>query len=243
MKPSITFAPIEMNNECRLTDSTLAKLHRSRKTPWLPLSMLVALLWLSGCGESKPNPSTPASSNPSLSSTNVKATTPASGRESPDIAKLGVDFSKIIGTSETTWLPKAISDLGLESDMTPEAVGERIPGGERVSNFGESDEFVVSEVTVDELRGIEKYKFTFQKDADSDLHGLASVTLVFEPALKAKLSYAQLAQILSRKYGELEPEKLERQEAFWFGPGFAAANLVDRGTDFDGYELEVMMPD
>ena len=205
--------------------------------------MLVALLWLSGCGEPKPKRSTSASSNPSFSSTNVNATTPVSPRSSPDIGEVGVDFSKIIGTSETTWLPIAIADLGLESDMTPEAVGERIPGGERVSNFGDSDEFVVSEVSVEELQGIEKYKFTFQKDADSGQHGLASVTLVFAPALKAKLSYAQLAQIISRKYGELEPEKLDREEAFWFGPGFTAAHLIDRGTDFDGYELEVMMPD
>ncbi|MBE9041188.1 hypothetical protein IQ235_10400, partial [Oscillatoriales cyanobacterium LEGE 11467] len=159
------------------------------------------------------------------------------------IADIGVDLSEIIGTSQKSWLPKAIANLGLESDMTPQAVGERVPGSQQVSNLGDSDEFVVSEVAVEEIPGIEKYKFTFQKDVESGGHGLTSVTLVFDPVLKARLSYEELAQILALKYGELEPEKLERQEAFWFGPDFATANLIDRGTDLDGYELEVMMPD
>ncbi|MDY6937975.1 MAG: hypothetical protein SWY16_09930 [Cyanobacteriota bacterium] len=203
---------------------------------WLILLGLASAL-LSSCSELDARSQSQGASTETAASP-VEVETPK-----PSAADATAELRSIIGTTEDGWLPKAVADLDLTSNTTPEALGDRLPGAQEVSNLGDTDEFVVSEVAVEDVPGVDKYKFTFQKDPEFDRHDLYSVTVIFEPALKSKLSYEQMAETLARKYGELEPAKIEGKNAFWIGPGFATASLTDYGTDFEGYELDVVVPD
>lgn len=59
----------------------------------------------------------------------------------------------------------------------------------------------------------------------------------FDPAMNE--AYSDLVKILSRKYGTVKPEDVEKQIIVWVGPEFVTAQLTKQITDFGGYELNV----
>ncbi|WP_299487685.1 hypothetical protein [Acaryochloris sp. IP29b_bin.137] len=149
-----------------------------------------------------------------------------------------VDLAAIIGSEEDGWLPKAVSGYDFKRGMSPEEVGKILPGAEKISKFG------FSEVPAKEVPGVDKYKFSFLKDK-KDPEGkrtLYSVSLIFDPAIRKDHPYDKVALAFAEKYGEVEPEKIEKKIVTWVGPNFTTAQFTNSVNKFEGYEFKIVVP-
>lgn len=204
--------------------------------------LLAASLLFNGCTDTEKDATTTESPSPAaeLSPAESPAAEESPVAESPAETEAGaeeVDLLAIIGTKADGWMPKALADYKLKEDMTPEEAGKEISGAEEISDFG------FSEVKVEDVPGVKQYKFYFAKDDGGKPTQLKSVTLIFDPALKSRVSFEEMAKALGEKYGEVEPEKIEKGIVTWSGPGFSLAQLTKGLNDFEGYELKVDVPE
>lgn len=201
------------------------------------LSLTFILSFLIGCS---PQPETPSSS---ISPTTTSAESPVSASPSASPAlssssdNANVNFAEIIGTTADGWLPKAIKGTNLKKGMTPEEVGKAVPGAEKVSEFG------FSEVMVKDIPGVQKYEFYFAKNDSGKPTKLEAVKLHLDPSLNNEQSYQKLIDALEKKYGKAKPEDIKKQLVSWVGPKFATAQLTKGTTQFDGYALNVSIPE
>lgn len=149
-----------------------------------------------------------------------------------------VDLAAIIGTEDDGWLPKTFSEYDFKRGMSPEEVGKIMPGAEKISKFG------FSEVPANGVPGVDKYKFSFLKDKkDPDgKRTLYSVSLLFDPSIKKDHPYDKVALAFAEKYGEVEPEKIEKKIVTWVGPKFATAQFTNSINKFEGYEFKIVVP-
>lgn len=149
-----------------------------------------------------------------------------------------VDLAAIIGTEDDGWLPKTLSEYDFKRGMSPEEVGKIMPGAEKISKFG------FSEVPANGVPGVDKYKFSFLKDKkDPDgKRTLYSVSLLFDPSIKKDHPYDKVALAFAEKYGEVEPEKIEKKIVTWVGPKFATAQFTNSINKFEGYEFKIVVP-
>lgn len=179
-----------------------------------------------------PNPSPNSSSNPSVSPTAETAVTSTpvdnTAKDNPK-----EQFAAMIGTQQDGWLPKVLAGKGLKKGLTPAATGAIIPGAEQVSEFG------FSKVTVSDVPGLKQYEFYYAADDSGKPARLEAVKLHFDPALNS--AYPDLVNVLSDKYGAVQPEDVEKEMIVWVGPGFVTAQLTKQVTDFGGYELNVSL--
>jgi hypothetical protein len=143
----------------------------------------------------------------------------------------------MIGTTADGWLPKVLKSTNLKKGMKPEEVAKAIPGAEKVSEFG------FAEVMVKDVPGLQKYEFYFAKDDSGKPTKLEGVKLQFDPALNNEKSYQELVDVLVKKYGEAKPEDIKQQLVTWVGPKFATAQLTKGTTQFEGYVLNVSIPE
>ncbi|NJK40250.1 MAG: hypothetical protein HC934_00760 [Acaryochloridaceae cyanobacterium SU_2_1] len=121
------------------------------KPTFLAFGLLGALL-LASCDNSKSSPSSSPTPTAQTANTQAPQTSPPETSNSP---AADVNLADIVGTAEDGWLPKAIAQYPFKRDMKPEAVGKLVPGAEKISEFG------ISEVAVQDIPGIEKFKFSF----------------------------------------------------------------------------------
>lgn len=165
--------------------------------------------------------------------TRAEAKIPASSTSSSKI-----DLAAIIGTDDNEWLPQVIAQYQLQRGMSPEDVGKILPGAERISEFG------FSEVVTKDVPGINKYKFSFLKEKkNSDQkQALYSISLLFDPSLKADLPYDKIALAFAEKYGEIDSDKIDQKIVTWVGPHFATAQLTNSVKKFEGYEFKIVIP-
>lgn len=149
-----------------------------------------------------------------------------------------VDLAAIIGTEDDGWLPKTLSEYDFKRGMSPKEVGKIMPGAEKISKFG------FSEVPANDVPGVDKYKFSFLKDKkDPDgKRTLYSVSLLFDPSIKKDHPYDKVALAFAEKYGEVEPEKIEKKIVTWVGPKFATAQFTNSINKFEGYEFKIVVP-
>lgn len=149
-----------------------------------------------------------------------------------------VDLAAIIGTEDDGWLPKVVTSYKFQKGMSPEEVGKIMPGADKISKFG------FSEVPAKDVPGVDKYKFSFLKDKKDpdEKRTLYSVSLLFDPAIKKDLPYKKVALAFAEKYGEVEPEKIEKEIVTWVGPNFATAQLTNSINKFEGYEFKIVVP-
>lgn len=206
-----------------------------------PLSSILSLTFilslLIGCSPQQQTPS----NSVSPTATSTPSTASASPSSSPtlpspsDNAK--VNLAEIIGTKADGWFPKVIKGFNLKRGMTPEEVGKAIPGAEKISDFG------FSEVAVKDVPGLQKYEFYFAKNDSNQPTKLESVRLHFDPSLNNEESYQKLIDVLVKKYGEAKPEDIQKQIVTWVGPKFATVQLTKGTTQFDGYMLNVTIPE
>lgn len=149
-----------------------------------------------------------------------------------------VDLAAIIGTEDDGWLPKTLSEYDFKRGMSPKEVGKIMPGAEKISKFG------FSEVPANGVPGVDKYKFSFLKDKkDPDgKRTLYSVSLLFDPSIKKDHPYDKVALAFAEKYGEVEPEKIEKKIVTWVGPKFATAQFTNSINKFEGYEFKIVVP-
>lgn len=149
-----------------------------------------------------------------------------------------VDLAAIIGSEDDGWLPKALSEYDFKRGMSPEEVGEILPGAEKISKFG------FSEVPAKGFPGVDKYKFSYLKDKNDpeEKRTLYSISLLFDPAIKKDHPYDKVALAFAEKYGEVEPEKIEKKIVTWVGPNFATAQLTNSINKFEGYEFKIVVP-
>lgn len=201
------------------------------------LSLTFMLSFLIGCS---PQQETPSSSL-SPSTTSAESPVSASPSDSPTLSSSSdnakVNFAEIIGTTADGWLPKVIKSTNLKKGMTPEAVGKAISGAEKVSEFG------FSEVMVKDIPGIQKYEFYFAKDDSGKPTKLEAVKLHLDPSLNNEQSYQKLIDVLEKKYGKAKPEDIKKQLVSWVGPKFATVQLTKGTTQFEGYALNVSIPE
>lgn len=212
-------------------------LRNSRSKPLLPIFSLAFIFsFLIGCS---PQQETPSSS---LSPTTTSAESPvsASPSDSPTLSSSSdnakVNLAEIIGTTADGWLPKVIKNLNLKKGMTPEEVGKAMPGAEKISDFG------FSEVTAN-TPGIQKHEFYFAKNDSGKPTKLESVKLHLDPSLNNEQSYQKLIDVLVKKYGPAKPEDIKNQIVTWVGPKFATVQLTKGTTSFEGYALNVSIPE
>ncbi|NJK28419.1 MAG: hypothetical protein HC925_08080 [Coleofasciculaceae cyanobacterium SM2_3_26] len=218
------------------------RLSHTRTVFYLPL--LAAFIFLYGCtGGSEPAADAPeqaesapeAPAEEGATSEAPSAEPPTTEAESGETAS-EVDLSQIIGTKEEGWLPKVLMDKNLKDGMTPEEAGKLVPGAEEVDDFG------FSEVAVEDVPGLQRYKFYFAKDDSGKPTQLQSVTLIFSPDLNSKIAFKELAEAFAAKYGEIEASELEEEIVTWIGPGFASAQLTKGFNEFEGYEFDIRLP-
>lgn len=176
-----------------------------------------------------PNATTDDNTDNSNSGTETLASSASSGK---------VDLAAIIGSEDDGWLPKTLSEYDFKRGMSPEEVGKILPGAEKISKFG------FSEVPAKGVPGVDKYKFSFLKDKkDPDgKRTLYSVSLLFDPSIKKDHPYEKVALAFAEKYGEVEPEKIEKKIVTWVGPKFATAQLTNSINKFEGYEFKIVVP-
>ena len=203
------------------------------------LCLTLVFSFLAGCSQQQGTDTSSNSSNPSDTSAaspggESKAESNAS-QPSTDPAK--VDFTEMIGTTADGWMPKVLKDTNLKKNMKPEEVGKAIPGAEKTSEFG------FSEAMVKDVPGLQKYEFYFAKDDSGKPTKLEAVKLHFDPTLNNEESYKKLVDALVKKYGEAKPEDIEKQLITWVGPEFATAQLTKGTTQFEGYALNVSIPE
>jgi|GEM_PF-4915248 len=204
--------------------------------------LLALSLFFNGCTETETETTTTESPSPVAAESPAEspATEESPAAESPSETEAGaeeIDLSAIIGTKAEGWMPKALADYKLKEDMTPEEAAKEIAGAEAISEFG------FSEVKVEDVPGIQKYEFYFAKDDSGKPTQLKNVTLVFDPALKSKVSFEEMAKALSEKYGEVEPDEIEKGIVTWSGPSLSIAQLTKGTNDFEGYEFEIAVPE
>ena len=144
-------------------------------------------------------------------------------------------IESILGTQEEGWLPRAVADLGLKQGMTPEEVAAIIPGADELGDYG------VSTVGVNDIPGLTGYKFNFL-ELQPGVRTLNSITLVFDPVIKAEYSFEQLIEEFSKKYGEYTPGSITDISVIWSSPDFHLAQLANIGTELDGNEFEIEIP-
>ncbi|KAI9133639.1 hypothetical protein [Acaryochloris sp. CCMEE 5410] len=176
-----------------------------------------------------PSATTDETADNSNSGTETLASSASSGK---------VDLAAIIGTEDDGWLPKTLSEYDFKRGMSPEEVGKILPGAEKISKFG------FSEVPAKGVPGVDKYKFSFLKDK-KDPEGkrtLYSVSLLFDPSIKKDHPYDKVALAFAEKYGEVEPEKIEKKIVTWVGPNFATAQFTNSINKFEGYEFKIVVP-
>lgn len=149
-----------------------------------------------------------------------------------------VDLAAIIGSEDDGWLPKALSQYDFKRGMSPEEVGKILPGAEKISKFG------FSEVPAKGVPGVDKYKFSYLKDKNDpeEKRTLYSISMLFDPAIKKDHPYDKVALAFAEKYGEVEPEKIEKKIVTWVGPNFATAQLTNSINKFEGYEFKIVVP-
>ena len=141
----------------------------------------------------------------------------------------------VLGTQEEGWLPRAVADLGLTQGMTPDEVAEIIPGADEIGDYG------VSSVSISDVPGLTGYKFNYL-ELQPGVRTLNSITLVFDPAIKADYSFEELIVEFSKKYGEYSPGSVTDISVIWSSPDFQLAQLANIGTDLDGNEFEIELP-
>ncbi|NES72215.1 MAG: hypothetical protein F6K24_46990, partial [Okeania sp. SIO2D1] len=150
-----------------------------------------------------------------------------------------LNLSEIIGTKEDGWLPKPIAQKDLTRDMSPEEAGKILPGAEEVSEFG------FSEVKEGDVPGLEGYELYFAKNDAGVPAKLQTVTLILDPSIKDELTFEEAAKEVAEKYGEYEEIVVDDKitSYLWIGPKFASTSLSNLGSDFEGYKLEVTLPE
>ena len=178
---------------------------------------------------------TPSNQSSSTSSTTNLASEPANAAQVDNNAKGNAkeQFTTILGTQQDGWLPKVLTGKGLKKGLTPAATGKIIPGAEQVSEFG------FSKVAVQKVPGLKQYEFYYAKDSSGKPTQLQSVKLQFDPALNQ--AYPDLVNVLSGKYGAVQPEDVQKEIIVWVGPEFVTAQLTKQVTAFGGYELNVSL--
>ncbi len=146
-------------------------------------------------------------------------------------------IAAILGTKQDSWLPKVIAQKDLKRGMNPEEVSKVLPGAEKVSEFG------FSQVKVQDVPGLQSYELYFAKNSAGEPKHLQSILLVFEPDLKAELSFAEMAQEVAKKYGEYRATVTEGEVSsyLWIGPELNPVTLEDFDGNFEGYKLNVTL--
>jgi serine/threonine protein kinase len=155
--------------------------------------------------------------------------------DGPEKSEAIANVQAIVGSRTDGWLPAIIKDIPLQDDMLPAEVDQLMPGGGNISEFG------FSEILVNDVSGLWKYRFSFPEDDDGQRR-LFSLRLYFDPALRGYLSFEEFANLLSAKYGAMTPGEATDGIVIWSGPGSATATLTDGISDFDAFELNVTFP-
>jgi hypothetical protein len=207
-----------------------------QKFVFAPLLALTVLFY--GCGGSKTaDEATVDAVTETAESPAEKTDTETTMADAETATEGEVDLVALFGTDKAEWIPQFLADKNLKGGMTPEEVGQVIPGAEDVSEFGFSD------VDVKDIPGVTRYTLYYAKDDGGQPTQLQSFKITFDPNLKNDEFYQQLVDALAAKYGDYKPEDFEKKMITWVNSDFNSAQLTEGLSNDEGYQFDFRVPE
>lgn len=151
---------------------------------------------------------------------------PKTNFSGPKDAK-GVDLAKLLGTKADGWRVPPFAKL--KEDMTPDEVGQIVPGAEKIDEYG------FAEVKKSGVKGVDSFKFSYL-DAGAK-KGLKFATILFDPTLTDEPFWVALAGHMKDKLGDNMTDH-GGHHINWVGPGMNLWSL-SKGITHEGYELQI----